>query len=42
MKKASSLVEASNIGKKSEKVKLRKVLKKEKDTKERNKAIFSI
>ena len=39
MRKASSLVEASNVDKKPDEVKLKKILKKEKDTKERNKQI---
>ena len=42
MRKASSLAEASNVDKKLDEVKLRKILEKEKYTKERNKAIFSI
>ena len=39
MRKASSLVESSNIDKKPDEVKLRKILEKERDTKERNKQI---
>ena len=39
MKKASSLIEALNVEKKPDEVKLRKILKKVKDTKERNKQI---
>ena len=42
MKKASYFVEALNVGKKPDELKLRKILEKEKGTKERNKAIFSI
>ena len=39
MRKASSVVKTSNIDKKPEELKLRKILEKEKGTKERNKQI---